>query len=97
MGQEVVLLARFLAKNGNENEVKKELLSLVEPTRKENGCIVYNFHTEAKNKNAFVFYEIWENNDFLKQHSQTDRFIKCMENVKELLEKPVDLIFLNKQ
>ena len=35
---------------GKEDELKKELIALVEPTRKEKGCIYYVLHTDPNNK-----------------------------------------------
>ena len=40
----VVLTAMVKAKPVQEDAVKEALLSLVEPTRKEPGCLCYNLH-----------------------------------------------------
>jgi quinol monooxygenase YgiN len=97
MPTEIVLIAKSIAKKGSEDTVKKELLSLVAPTRKEKGCILYNFHIETDNKNTFVFYEIWENKEALDKHIQTNSFKNVMNKINDLLEKPMEVIFLNKQ
>jgi quinol monooxygenase YgiN len=95
MEQEITLVVKTTAKKGSEDAVKKELLTLVEPTRKEKGCIQYNLHVET-NTGVFVFYEIWENNDVLQLHTRTDHFKNTMGNVKDLLEKPMDVMVLNR-
>ena len=41
---------------GGREEV---LLALVEPTRKESGCLCYNLHRAKADKVQFMFYEQW--------------------------------------
>ncbi len=38
-GNQVTVIARIKAKPGYDGDVRKELLALAEPTRKEPGCI----------------------------------------------------------
>ncbi len=97
MEKEIVLIAKFIAKTGEENNVREALLSLVNPTRKEKGCILYNFHIETDNNNSFIFYEIWENKESFDLHSQINHFKNVMNEIKDLLDKPIEVIFLNKQ
>lgn len=40
----IILVAMVKAKSGQEEAVKAVLESLVEPTRKEPGCLCYNLH-----------------------------------------------------
>jgi hypothetical protein len=43
----ITVVATFEAKPGKENELKRALLTLIAPTRKENGCI--NRRTNREN------------------------------------------------
>jgi len=67
----VILVARVRAKEGQEDAVKQALGSMLEPTRKEEGCIHYILHQDAGDKTKFMFYEVWASGDVLKQHGQT--------------------------
>ena len=60
------------AKPGEEDAVKEVLLALVEPTRKEAGCLCYNLHQSKsdKDKAQFMFYEQWASNEALETHRQ---------------------------
>ena len=51
----VVLTAMVKAKPGQEDAVKEALLSLVEPTRKESGCLCYNLHQSKADPIQFIF------------------------------------------
>ena len=67
----VILIARVVAKQGDEEVVREALASLVEPTRKEEGCIHYILHQAKDDKRKFMFYEVWTSRDALKKHGQT--------------------------
>lgn len=44
----IVLLARIKARQNSAEIVKSELLKMVEPTRKETGCIEYQLYQDNK-------------------------------------------------
>ncbi len=48
----VILTAMVKAKPGQEEAVKDALLSLVEPTRKESGCLCYNLHISLNDRSS---------------------------------------------
>ena len=40
----LTVVAEMVAKPGQEDELKRRLLSLIEPTRREDGCVQYDLH-----------------------------------------------------
>jgi quinol monooxygenase YgiN len=56
---QVTVFALVKAKPGMEETVKQELLALVGPTLKEEGCLNYGLHQSLDNKAWFRFYENW--------------------------------------
>jgi quinol monooxygenase YgiN len=67
----VTLTATVVAKPGQEDAVKEALLSLVEPTRKEPGCLLYNLHQSKTDPTLFLFYEQWASQEALDAHGKT--------------------------
>jgi quinol monooxygenase YgiN len=67
----IILTAIVKAKPGQEEAVKEVLLGMVEPTRKEPGCLCYNLHQSKSDKTQFLFYEQWANKEALDAHGQT--------------------------
>ena len=61
----VILTAMVKAKPGQEEAVKEALLSMVEPTRKEPGCLCYNLHQSKADPTQFMFYEQWASQEAL--------------------------------
>ena len=62
------VIAEINAKAGQEDALRTLLSSLVEPSRKENGCKAYHL-LEAKHKpGQFYTYEEWTGEDELATH-----------------------------
>lgn len=66
----IILTAMVKAKPGEEDAVKEILVALVEPTRKEPGCLAYNLHQSKSDKPQFMFYEQWASKEALDAHGQ---------------------------
>ena len=67
----VTLTASVKARPGQEDAVKEALLSLVEPTRKEPGCLLYILHQSKADPTQFMFYEQWASQEALDAHGKT--------------------------
>lgn len=66
--EKVTVLARMKAKTGKEDEVRREILSLVGPTRAEEGCINYDLHRSMDDASVFILYENWRSKEDLDDH-----------------------------
>jgi len=87
--QKLTLIVRILAKPAYVTNVKDSLLSLIEPTLKEVGCINYDLHQDNENPNLFFFFENWESEAHLKKHSQSDHLNAHRKRVKGMIENIV--------
>lgn len=68
MNIELAIVARIEAKKDRVELVKAELLKLIEPTRKEEGCLQYDLHQDNENPELFFFYERWVSRELLQTH-----------------------------
>lgn len=88
--EQVTVVAEFKAKTGSENALRDELLAIVEPTRKEQGCINYDLHEVADEDGRFLFYENWTSEELLRKHLGSAHVCRYRENTADLLaEKKV--------
>lgn len=87
----VTVTAHIKAKTGLEEKLKEELLSLVEPTRSEAGCISYDLYRDQENQSIFMFYESWKSKGDLEQHLQKSYLKNFMAKADELLAEPVTI------
>ena len=85
----LTVIAKVIAKKNSIENVKSELLKLIEPTRKEHGCIEYFLHQDNEQPAVFVFYETWENLASLESHMNTEHFKNYVNAVGSLIEEKV--------
>jgi quinol monooxygenase YgiN len=67
----VGVVARIVAKPESVDIVRDELESLLEPTRSEVGCIIYELMQNEADPTDFTFYEEWTDAAALDAHGQT--------------------------
>ena len=62
-------------------------------TRKETGCIGYDFHQSVSDPNCFVFVERWQNKDVLQTHLKSDHLDAWRTAIGQLIvDKTVEII-----
>jgi quinol monooxygenase YgiN len=55
-------------------EFTQTLLSMIEPTEKEAGCLSYAVYCDIEDKNRFSLLEEWETREDLNHHFKSHRF-----------------------
>lgn len=83
----IILTAMVKAKPGQEEAVKEVLVALVEPTRKEPGCLCYNLHQSKTDKSEFLFYEQWGSKEAIDAHGKTPHMKALGGKLKDKTEK----------
>ena len=90
----IVVLASFYPKNDKNDEVKETILTMVDPTRAEEGNEIYNFY-EIKNdegKNiSFHLFEIYKDTAALDFHRNTSHYKNYRSKITDLLDKPIEV------
>lgn len=66
----IYLTAVIKSKEEHRAEVLEVLQNMVKETVKEEANELYTLHQGIEDKNQFVFYEIWKNEEGLAQHNQ---------------------------
>ncbi len=85
------VIARFKVKESDEQQFVDYAQELIKQTRKEQGCLYYKFFKEVTDdKNVFLFYEIFENDEALEIHKNSKYLSEFLDNVTSMLyEEPV--------
>ena len=90
----IVVLAGFYPKNEKNNEVKETVLTMVIPTRSEEGNEIYNFY-EVKNddgKNiSFHLFEVYKDSAALNFHRNTSHYKNYRTKIVDLLDRPIEV------
>jgi len=64
----------FIAKEGCEDKMKELLTAMVEPSKKEDGCIFYDIFQYENNRRKFSAVESWRDNDALDGHKASSHY-----------------------
>jgi quinol monooxygenase YgiN len=91
MDHKLTVVAHIKAKKGHEKQVREALVSMIQPTRAEKGCINYDLHEALEDPGSFVFYENWKSKADLDQHLLSAHIRKAMSVAGALLAEPVKI------
>jgi len=79
------VVARARAKNEHVTQVREILSALVEPTRRESGCLSYELLQNASDPADFVFVEKWANEAAEQAHFATPHVSAALQRLVGLL------------
>jgi len=79
------------AKPQSVEKVRLALLDILEPTRKEDGCLKYKLFENLTDHCQFTFIGAWENEDAFEDHLQSDHFRKADSDIKDEIVKSTDV------
>lgn len=81
----VIVIARVLAKSGQEKELERAWLKAVEASRKEPGCLNYKLHRAVGNPALFVSVEKWVSQEAADAHMGTPHIQELLRLVPALV------------
>lgn len=90
------VIAKVTAQTAHIETVKSALLAVLEPVRSEEGCLSYDLHQDIKDKNIFFFYENWDTLHHLEEHRMKPHMVELGHQIKDLLEKHMEVNLMDK-
>ena len=85
------IIGTVTARPETRDELHELLTAQVAPTRAEEGCINYDYHVDAADPCAFVFYENWIDKAALDAHLAMPHLQPLFSQLGRLLARPVDI------
>ena len=64
------------AREGQEILLEAELRALINPSRKEEGCITFDLHRSVDTPAGFLLHEVWASRDAHTEHIHTPHFLR---------------------
>jgi quinol monooxygenase YgiN len=92
----LTVLAQIKARPGQEGAVRRELLSLVAPSRNDAGCLNYDLHQAQDNPALFLFHENWTSKAHLDAHLQKPALQAVLGRVGQLVAEPPQITLWEK-
>jgi len=72
----VTLIVILRAREGQEILLEAELRALVNPSRKEEGCLAYSLHRSVDTPGALLLHEVWESREAHTEHTHSPHFLR---------------------
>lgn len=85
------VVARIKAKKDTVEEVREVLTGLIEPTRRETGCITYELLQNREDQTDFTFVEEWTDPNALGTHFETEHIKNALPKLKEIAAEDPDI------
>ena len=86
----VHVIARFVAREGRENQLRALLQGMLTPTRAESGCESYELY-ESDSRGRFYLNETWESQAALDRHLATPHFKRLEQTGRELVRESFEV------
>ncbi len=87
------IIARLVARPDSIEALRPLLLGMLEPTRKEAGCISYELVNNTADPAEFVFVEEWASQEAINAHMETPHLKGLVADSAPLLAAPLDVRF----
>jgi quinol monooxygenase YgiN len=85
------IIVRIKARPDKVNELLSVLSSLVEPTRKEAGCLRYELLQHNEDPTDLTLVEEWQNENALESHMATKHFKDALTKLPSLVAAEPDI------
>ncbi|KAL7712188.1 ABM domain-containing protein [Entamoeba marina] len=72
-------------------DLMKNISTMIETTKKEDGCISYTFVQEPLDKTHYMMIEQWKSKQHLDAHSKSEHFKVFISYINTISTKPADI------
>ena len=79
------VIATMNALQGKEKDLQDLLVKLIDPTRKEPGCISYILLINISDQTEYTFFEEWKTEKDLGAHMQSAHFQEAVSKIDGLI------------
>jgi quinol monooxygenase YgiN len=90
MKQMIIAIIKLNALPEKCLELKQSLAALVDPMRKEKGCLSHDTYQDIENDNAFSLIQIWQTRENLDDFLQSELFAVLI-GTSYLLSRPAEI------
>ena len=88
---ELVIFARFHAREGQAEAVAAAIRDVVAPSRAEPGCRVIGAHVSVRDPRLFWIHSRWIDEAAFEIHAGLPHTVRFLERVQTLIDHPLDV------
>ena len=93
MAEPVLVFASFRPKDASRNEFLELMAGMVESTRREPGCVMYDLY--ADEDGGYHLFEEYVDRDALEAHRAADYYVHYRANVVDMLDGGIGVLVLS--
>lgn len=86
-----IITVKFIAQPARRNEIISLCTGMLEPSRKEIGCVSYNFYQDITDQNSFFFFEEWKDQESIDSHNASPHFLLFVSLFEPLIIGKADI------
>ena len=86
----IIVIIKLDARPEKWFELKQSLLAMIEPTKKEKGCLSHDIFQNIENDNDFSLIQMWRTRDDWDNYLRSDLFTVLI-GTRYLLSRPSEL------
>lgn len=90
-GKQVNVVYALYGKPGLDKLLLDELRPLIQRSRKEAGCLLFDLYRLTSDRSRFFLHEVWKNHDALEVHSSNFHTTRLRAEVAHYLRRPVEI------
>ena len=84
----IVVAGTAVVKSEQRQEAARAARTMAAATRAEVGCLAYRFSADLEDANTFFIFEVWESEEALARHFQTEHMRVFRERLPAFLAAP---------
>lgn len=88
---EMHIIARFHAREGEEDAVEAALREVAGPSREEPGCLDLHVFRSTRNRRLFFIHSRWKDEAAFEIHADLPHTVRFLECVAPLIDHPLDV------
>jgi quinol monooxygenase YgiN len=90
-GKHISVVYALYGKPGLEKLLLDELRALIQRSRKEAGCLLFDLYRLTGDHSRFFLHEVWKNHDALEVHSSNFHTTRFRAEAAHYLKRPVEI------
>jgi quinol monooxygenase YgiN len=87
----LVVIASIPGKADKREEITAALTKTAKASREDPGCVSYAFHVDIENVDRYVSVEVWQDQESLDAHFQTEHIAELFAVAGDLLDGEVEI------
>lgn len=83
-------VSKIYVKEDQINEFIEVFRGMVDPTKKENGCIQYEMYQDEENPSTLIVLEQWGSRDDFDNHMKSEHLERILPKMGEFMRKEAE-------